>query len=1264
MSRTAITLANTLLALLALSVAGCASGEGSLSTDVGTGPGDSGDRGAADDVAVELPSGELVPDVPAADALELTGVDLAPADTGFEVVPGSAGYPCASGADCTSGWCIYTADGQQCTMACEEECPFGWKCAQYTPSLPDQIYLCMPEAVDLCRPCTGNPDCWTNGVDLGQACVAYGPAGAFCGSACTSPSDCPAGYSCASVTDITGQVVNQCRLSTGECACTPHYVDLAASTACYVENGFGKCAGTRTCAAGGLTPCDAAVPAAELCNGKDEDCDGTVDEDSAGAECLLTNQWGQCPGTPSCVEGKLECSGDDPAPEICDGLDNNCSGQTDEGFPDTNGDGVKDCLVSDKDGDGVLDVVDNCPAAPNPAQADFDLDGDGDACDADDDNDQVADMNDCKPFDKNVFPGAAEVCNGKDDDCDFMVDEGFPDTDADKLADCAEDDDDNDGVPDLADCAPLDPAAHPGAAETCDGIDNDCDGQVDEALGTVTCGKGACKHTVDACNGGAVTVCDPMEGATIETCDGTDNDCDGLVDEDLGSGMCGVGACVHVASLCKGGKPQACDPLEGASDEQCDGIDNDCDGQVDEELTLLACGKGACFHTVEGCVGGVPKDCDPLAGSKAETCDGVDNDCDGSVDEELGSVSCGKGACKHTQTTCIDGKIKVCDPYEGAAMEKCDGADNDCNGLVDDGFGKTTCGKGICLHTVDNCVDGKAVACDPLLGAEAEACDGDDNDCDGKTDEDLGSLACGKGACFHTLPACVGGVAQQCDPMQGAQKETCDGIDNDCDGSVDEDLGTVECGEGVCFHSQAYCAGGKITVCNPFAGVKPEVCDTLDNDCDGLADEALGSISCGLGACNHTVPACVDGIPQECDPQAGAAEEVCDGKDNDCDGLTDEGLGLLTCGLGECLHTVSKCSEGKIQACDPLEGSSPEFCDGKDNDCDGKADPADSLGCSPYFLDADGDGYGVNGSVQCLCVASPPYSAIVGDDCNDNSTATSPAAAENCQGSGDENCDGKVNEGCIYASCKAALAANPLAASGTYTINPGGVNVTVYCDMTTDGGGWTLVISASIVDNMQGLIGNRDAIIGNTYTTGVQGTLDDAHDLVSPALYALPGKEIMAREGAHTGYWKTDVGCLQDHPLGWWFAKGFPSLSYRTYCTKILGTGTNDMWSTYDLRNNMGGHSNKVVIMFNEKLEPNNWGFIGHRRYSVQHGSIHADVPGGQGDEEGDQGLIVTDNNYAADSSSDAGWNARPAGSNSEETSYGTVPTAIHYFVR
>ena len=516
--------------------AGCESGGSITSIDVLS----TADQEAVDSRAevaspVELVANDAGPDL----LLDLNG-DTPHDGTIFDSwgpAEGEAGWPCDSGDDCLSGYCILTADGKQCTIGCEQECPFGWECVAYQPALPDQVFLCLPRYMTLCMPCYDNSDCAANGGDMGQACVQYGPAGNFCGGPCEVDDDCPDGYLCKLSMDVTGGQSNQCVLSVGECQCAEGFVDEAATTTCYQENEFGTCAGQRSCNAFGLTPCNAAVPAAEACNGLDDNCDGAVDEDTSGAECLVANSYGACPGVEECLSGKLSCLGDTPKMEQCDGEDNDCDGLTDEDFVDTDGDGTADCLENDKDGDGIADGLDNCASHFNPDQKDFDLDNIGNVCDPDADNDLTPDALACMPYDAASHPGGDEICDGKDNDCNALVDEGHTDTDADGWKDCVDADDDNDGVDDGQDCKPLDPMTYPGAPEICDGLDNNCDFTADEGFPDVDeDGKADCAD-LDVDGDGAPNAQDNCPAVVNQDQADLDNDgigdaCDSDIDGD------------------------------------------------------------------------------------------------------------------------------------------------------------------------------------------------------------------------------------------------------------------------------------------------------------------------------------------------------------------------------------------------------------------------------------------------------------------------------------------------------------------------------------------------------------------------------------------------------------------------------------------------------------------------------------------------------------------------------------------------------------
>jgi hypothetical protein len=399
---------------------------------------------------------------------------------------GGFGCPCDSPSDCASNWCIDTYEGKMCTMDCIEECPGGWGCQEVQQG-PDKIYLCLPYHANLCRPCAEDADCGGQAIDSGNFCLDFGPQGRFCGGLCDPGKiDCPAGFACQEETIESGDQRFQCVPADGTCECTAKYIDLGLKTQCYLENESGKCFGTRYCASDGLTDCDAPEPTAEECNLADDDCNGVVDDNVAPRTCAVANEHGECEGPEVCVSGEWECQAEAPAAEICDGKDNDCDGNADDAALDTDGDKIANCVDDDDDNDGLPDDQDNCSLEPNELQEDNDSDLIGDLCDPDDDNDQSPDVEDCQPFDKDCYPGAVEICDGKDNDCDELVDEGETDTDGDGLTDCIDDDDDNDKLLDTADNCPKVPnkdqknADGDGMGDFCDD-DDDNDGTPDEA---------------------------------------------------------------------------------------------------------------------------------------------------------------------------------------------------------------------------------------------------------------------------------------------------------------------------------------------------------------------------------------------------------------------------------------------------------------------------------------------------------------------------------------------------------------------------------------------------------------------------------------------------------------------------------------------------------------------------------------------------------------------------------------------------------------
>jgi len=408
-------------------------------------------------------------------------------------VAGGFGCPCESNFECDSNYCVESPAGKVCTKTCTTTCAVGWKCLQASDT--DPTFICLPANSTLCKPCKSHVECASTGQASGEnLCVPFDQgngfiAGYFCGAGCSDKTPCTAGYSCKEVqVPNRTALVKQCVPDSGDCTCTPVWAAQQISTACSRENAFGTCYMERTCTDQGLTLCNSPWPAAELCDQIDNNCNGETDEgDAVGCVVYYPDNDGDNVG-----QGLGKCQCGDPGPGWailggdCDDLNSSikpgaieiCDNIDNNCNGSTDESGSKGCNVyyKDLDGDKFGDDTNSACLCKSKKTAEW-----------------MEMPGDCDDEDVKVHPGVDEVCNGKDDNCNGKSDEEgaegcilyYVDVDKDTYGPaatgkclCASNKIYAASEP--GDCDDNNAKIHPNSVEICNNVDDDCNGLLDD----------------------------------------------------------------------------------------------------------------------------------------------------------------------------------------------------------------------------------------------------------------------------------------------------------------------------------------------------------------------------------------------------------------------------------------------------------------------------------------------------------------------------------------------------------------------------------------------------------------------------------------------------------------------------------------------------------------------------------------------------------------------------------------------------------------
>ncbi len=441
------------------------------------------------------------------------------------------------------------------------------------------------------------------------------------------------------------------------------------------------------------------------------------------------------------------------------------------------------------------------------------------------------------------------------------------------------------------------------------------------------------------------------------------------------------------------------------------------------------------------------------------------------------------------------------------AIESCNGIDDDCDGDTDDNASDATSWYGDADG--DGYGSGTAqVACDAPAGAISDNTDCNDADAafhPGATEDDCADNSdynCDGSVGYADADGDGTAACNDCDDTSAViypgAVESCNDTDDNCDGAIDE-LGATG---GLTWYADTDGDGlgdddSRLSSCEQPTGYvsNTDDCDDSssavggpstwypDGDGDGFGSVAGALVDCAQPI-NHVSSA------DDCDDSNAAtypgATTVCDGEDNDCDGsiasteADDDNDGFRQCD-NDCDDNASE-----------THPFAAEYCNGVDNDCDGTPDN-DALNATTYWADVDDDGFGDPADSQHVCSRPSGYIDDNALDCNDGEALAYPGAVEiwyddidqACDGGDDHDQDGDgdpaasgggtdqndLDPTCTTAcsdgsgpgspalTCDSLLAEYPGTGDGAYWLDPDGTgSYEAMCDMTSGGGGWTLIL--------------------------------------------------------------------------------------------------------------------------------------------------------------------------------------------------------------